>query len=356
MSKIVISGYYGFDNLGDEAVLQGIITSLRQEAGEGELEIIVLSASPVETEERYGVRASGRFSPLSLLTELFTCDLFISGGGSLLQDTTGWKTVPYYLTLIFIARLLGAKTAVYAQGVGPLAGRLTRFLVGWVLRRVDLITVRDHGSRELLVEVGVPRERIKVTVDAAFALEPFSRDIQKKDVPCVGVAVRPWDDNDYLSGLAEELDSFLAEIEGQCLLLPLQLEEDYSVCSKLRELMERNPDIYGEQLVPAEVADFFTRFDFMIGVRLHSLILSALEGVPFFALSYDPKVESFVKELGLDNWLPLPECRTPLLGDKLMLAWEKKKDISDRLHKIMVSYHSEANRNARRVLQLLGKG
>lgn len=352
MYKVVISGYYGYDNLGDEAVLQGIISSLRKEAEE-EIEFTVFSASPRETEERYGVRAAGRFNLFSLFSGLISCDLFISGGGSLLQDTTGWKTVPYYLTLLFFAHLLGVKTAVYAQGVGPLEGRVARFLVGWVLKRVDLVTVRDQGSRELLAELGISRERIEVTVDPVFALQPVCWKREEEQKPLIGVAVRPWGDNNYLSELAGALDSFLAMTGGHCLLVPLQLEKDLATCRRLGELMEYDAEIYEKQLTPGEAMAFFARFDFFIGVRLHSLIFSALQGVPFFALSYDPKVEAFVGELGFENWLSLSECVTALLKEKLQLVWKKRVEIEDRLNEVRPDYRQEAARNACRVLKLL---
>lgn len=95
MKKIVISGYYGFENLGDEAVLEGIITLL----GAAEIEITVLSARPEITSKRYGVKSIGRYSIIQILASLAEADLFISGGGSLLQDVTGSFSVPYYLSL-----------------------------------------------------------------------------------------------------------------------------------------------------------------------------------------------------------------------------------------------------------------
>ena len=44
MSKILISGYYGFANAGDEAMLTAIIESLRQV--EKNVELTVLSGNP----------------------------------------------------------------------------------------------------------------------------------------------------------------------------------------------------------------------------------------------------------------------------------------------------------------------
>ena len=118
--KIVISGYYGFRNSGDEAVLKSILLALKDEGGaQGVLiEPIVLSGDPAWTTEMYGVKAVHRMKPLDLLKAIGSCDGLISGGGSLLQDVTGGKTIPYYAGIIKLAQLLGKPTFIYAQGIG----------------------------------------------------------------------------------------------------------------------------------------------------------------------------------------------------------------------------------------------
>jgi len=126
MSKIVISGYYGFGNMGDEALLAGMITAFRRL--KPELEITVLSAAPEKTARLYEVKAIGRYYTPVILKELLSCDVFVSGGGSLFQDVTGWKTVPYYSLLVFWARLLGKSVVFYAQGLGPLEKSFNLFL------------------------------------------------------------------------------------------------------------------------------------------------------------------------------------------------------------------------------------
>lgn len=152
MSKIIISGYYGFENTGDEAILLGIISNIR--AVNKPVDICVLSRRPEITASRYGVRAINRNNFRAIIQEIKRCDLFLSGGGSLLQDITGWKSIPYYLGLVLIAQLMGKKTAFYAQGIGPVRGTLGRLLIKFVGNRTDLITVRDEASKELLVELG----------------------------------------------------------------------------------------------------------------------------------------------------------------------------------------------------------
>jgi len=122
MKKIIISGYYGFGNTGDEAILTGILKNLREEScclGE-DFDFTVLSADPSSTSRDYGVRAVNRTGLKDILKSLWGCDLFISGGGGLLQDVTGRQfSIFYYLGLALLARLCGKKVSIYAQGMAP---------------------------------------------------------------------------------------------------------------------------------------------------------------------------------------------------------------------------------------------
>ena len=95
MSKILISGYYGFANAGDEAMLTAIIESLRQV--EKNVELTVLSGNPEDTAAKHQVCSVYRFNPLGIIRAMKDSELIISGGGSLLQDVTSKRSLLYYL-------------------------------------------------------------------------------------------------------------------------------------------------------------------------------------------------------------------------------------------------------------------
>ena len=117
--RIVISGYYGCGNIGDEAVLRGILAGL-DELGV-EAEITVLSSDPVRTESEHpGTRSIHRFNPLAVVRSIRSADLVVSGGGSLLQDITSARSARYYLGILRLAQILGRRTMLCAQGIGPL--------------------------------------------------------------------------------------------------------------------------------------------------------------------------------------------------------------------------------------------
>ena len=113
--RIVISGYYGFNNSGDEAMLFAILKALYQRFGD--TDITVISGNPERTTHTFGVKAIPRFDGFSILKCLYNSDLLISGGGSLLQDVTSWKSLIYYLSIIFTGVCFRKKVFLMLRGL-----------------------------------------------------------------------------------------------------------------------------------------------------------------------------------------------------------------------------------------------
>ena len=166
LTRVLLSGYYGFNNAGDEAILCSIIDGLKQTIPS--VEIIVLSGNPAETRQLYGVRAISRVNYPRLIIELSRADLLISGGGSLLQDVTGSLSIPYYLSIVAVAKLMKVPVMVFSQGVGPVQRSFSATLIRRILSGVQSLTVRDRQSAQLLTEIGLPEDSIKLTADPVF--------------------------------------------------------------------------------------------------------------------------------------------------------------------------------------------
>ena len=145
MTRLVISGYYGFGNAGDEAMLAAILEAILEVVPDAD--ITVISGNPGHTAANHGVKAIGRFDMFGILNAIGRCDLLISGGGSLLQDVTSKRSLYYYLSIITLATSFGKRVMLYAQGIGPLRRKRARQIVGQVLNKVTMITVRDERSK-----------------------------------------------------------------------------------------------------------------------------------------------------------------------------------------------------------------
>ncbi|MGE5405455.1 MAG: polysaccharide pyruvyl transferase CsaB, partial [Candidatus Saccharibacteria bacterium] len=248
--RVVLSGYYGFDNAGDEALLTAITSALR--SYEESIDFTVLSGNPRRTEVLHGLRAVSRVNPLVLLRELKAADLLISGGGSLLQDVTGPLSIPYYLGVTALAKLLGTPVVFYAQGVGPVNKSFSKYLIKLVANRMNLITLRDEDSAHLLESMGVNDPPVLVTADPVFSMNPDKDDIAEgaaylnslglsHQASIIGVSLRNWEGFSD-EKLAAILDS-LADLGYSVLLLPMQHPEDLVYSRKVGSLMKNPPVI-----------------------------------------------------------------------------------------------------------------
>ncbi|MBI3910343.1 MAG: polysaccharide pyruvyl transferase CsaB [Armatimonadetes bacterium] len=307
MPRVLFSGYYGFGNAGDEAVLAASVHLLRQRRPD--LEIAALSADPWTTRRDHPhVVGIPRMRLPALLAELRRADLLLSGGGSLLQDRTSLQSLLYYLAILILACRLRRPAMIFAQGIGPLRRPAAQRLTAAVLQGTQAITVRDAESAALLREIGVRRPPLEVTADPVFALAP-ERTARVQALlggdarPRIGIALRPWPGDE---GAAEAVATALRQAApgAEVLLWPLHPALDLPVAEQLaasRKLSGRGARVVRKALRPGEWLALAERMDTVIAARLHALIFAAAGGVPAVALSYDPKVDALRRQLCLPD-------------------------------------------------------
>jgi len=315
-AKIMISGYYGFNNTGDEAILKSMVGAFKEKVPQ--IKITVLSQSPLQTSQVYKVKAINRLHLIDILRCLRNTDLFISGGGGLLQDSTGkgWSIL-YYLGLILVAKIVKVSVMIYAQGIGPVNKQINKKLVKWILNKVDLITVRDNPSKELLENLGVLKPSIYVNSDPVFLLKkknlnnvidshPFIQQlINSDDRPLIGVSVREYKGNglDSKRIFAQVADYLIEKYKAKIIFFPFKFDEDVHISEEILSLMRNKAEVLKIKLEPEELLSVLSRLFLVVGVRLHSIIFSSMANIPFIAFNYDPKVKYFVEDLGLSEVL-----------------------------------------------------
>ena len=304
--KIVVSGYYGSKNGGDEAMLAAMLEVLREEVFD--LDVTVISLNPEYTRRRHHVNAVPRSDILPIIKKIREADLLISGGGSLLQNVTSGRSLYYYLAIIFFALVFGRKVMLYAQGIGPIRGALAHKLMNLIVNRVDLITVRDRGSLEELERLNITRPKIFCTADPVLAIKPvpltvgheiLSRHATTRDAKLIGVAVRHWLDWEHFSReLAEALDRLADTTGAKIVFLPMKFPEDITAARQTVERMKSPCTVLDEEFTTREVLSLVGCMDVLIGVRLHALIFAGVMSVPMVGVSYDPKIERFLDSIG----------------------------------------------------------
>jgi len=305
--KVLLSGYYGFDNAGDDAVLFAIVQALREVLPQ--VEITVLSNQPEKTAAQLAVHAVDRWSKAGLFRAIRQCDVLISGGGSLLQDVTSKNGILYYLGIIKLAQLMRKKVLVYAQGIGPVRDARNRTLTAKILNKAQAITVRDFDSRTELMHMGVYQE-VLVTVDPVLGIsaeqidgamglrllqKAFPQYVEKQKT--LMVAARNWQHSDrFFQEIAQSCDA-MAEAGWQVMFLPFHYPDDVEAGQKIAAKMTKPSMVLTDNLGPKETMAILKNADLILGMRLHSLIMGAALLKPMVALSYDPKVNSFMQLL-----------------------------------------------------------
>lgn len=297
--RLVISGYYGFRNAGDEAILAALLQGLRERFPDAAL--CVLSADPQETAARHGVATAQRWSAREVWRALGAADALIQGGGGLLQDTTSVRSPLYYLGVLRLARLRRVPAMVFAQGLGPLRGGLLRRLTARELTRVAAITVRDERSLEELTALGVSRPQAALAADPAVLLRPAPGNIEaslaaagvEAGAPRALLALRPWPGAERAVAACAALAGRLADHHGlQVVAAPFQAPQDVELAGALAAA-EPCVRILPPLADPAELVAHVAAARLVVTMRLHGLIFAASQAVPAVGISYDPKLDAF---------------------------------------------------------------
>jgi len=363
MKQVVISGYYGFDNTGDEAVLFSIIQALRRTCKQDLPEIVVLSNQPEKTSKRYGVKAIDRWNIKLIYKTLKKSDLLISGGGSLLQDITSNKTIPYYLLIIKMAQICKKEVVFYAQGFGPVSKKHNQWLTKKVLNKVNHIFVRDIASKQRLKEIGLTRVAIVVTADPVIGMETSKKLPQavssllekSKDKLRVGIYLRSWENDKVLIGKVQELCKFLAKEPLEMFFIPMQHPADVDFLKGI-PLQGVEGHRITSQLDVEEVFVLTGKMDLVIGMRLHALIMAMAQGIPTVALSYDPKVDAFMASIENDHCFNVEEFTPQQVAKSVMdQISNMKKEAENILYKRQVLL-KKVYEPAQRIEEILNKG
>ena len=363
--EILISGYYGFKNSGDDALLSAIINDISKYKESPNL--VVLSKTPAETQKLYRVKAINRFNIPSIMRHMRNAEMLISGGGTLMQDGTSTKSLWYYLQIIKMALRRGMKVMLYSNGIGPLNHERSREITRDTLNQVDLITLRDSASAELLKEIGVNKPKILVTADPALNLDGASVEkgrmlLSEIGTPMnkklIGVSVRRWQENnpDFERILAEVCDYAAEKYEMMPVFIPMQIERDLMLSQSVAARMKHRSVVVKKRYRVDEVMSMVAAMDLCIGMRLHSLIYAAVASVPLIGLVYDPKVSSFMEHTHQKLYTGVKDLTARRLIELIDSCMDNYEEISKDLKNNYKELREKAELNARLAVELYEKG
>ena len=300
---IMLCGYFGAGNVGDDATLDSVLASL-PEMPKG-----ILPTVPAIRADRLpkGVVPIGRYNFLKIRKELSKTRLFLLCGGTLLQNSTSNRSLGYYYYMCDLAVRCGARVMLYAGGVGPVIGEDAVDEAIYTIENCDAVTLREPDSFDLLKKIGCCLDGVGISADVALKTEPIPlpESVTKllgQDREVFAVSVRP------LSGIArgegarspdeiyETVASAVRVIADRRNAIPVFVPlapEDVRVCEKVCKRAERG--VVVPRMRAGEIVSLLRNCSFVLGMRLHSAVFASVAGIPAITLAYDPKVASFAR-------------------------------------------------------------
>jgi polysaccharide pyruvyl transferase WcaK-like protein len=387
--KIVILGWYGSANTGDEAVLEATVSALRDR---GLTRLHVLSTDPEATARRLGVNSSPRRLTLETLRAMREADVLILGGGGLIQDGTSVYNLPIYALFVALTRLFGARVIAWGLGVEPIWTRLGKLLTRAIVGLSSHFSVRDHESLRLLRVAGVPIEKVEVTADPALLIPVPKQPGQSSGKPHVIFCLRDLSDNhpginlhyllpvsvrkrlgvgwklplERVDGLVEAMgagvDYCVGTLDADVTLLALWPGRDDAILEHVqsdatrRGVPARRVRIERDLRTPQDVARFVAGADLLVSMRLHAIIFAAGAGVPTLALAYARKMRGEMRALGMERWVVEVESRTPPpeeVTGKLAALWQNRREVSARIERAAERARRRAKRDANDIAAII---
>ena len=359
---VVICGAYGMRNAGDEAVLDAILADMREI--DPAMPLTVLSRNPRDTMENHSVKALHSFNVPGYRRAMKRSELYINGGGSLVQDITSSRNIWYYLNSMRAAKKLGCKVMMYGCGVGPVLRERNRRLAGRIISRyVDAITLRERHSLRVLRELGVSGPEITVASEPALSLESapesqinalMRRCSLNPEKRYFCICIRKW------QGMKQALPLFARAADNAWyrhgltpLLLSVNPRQDEDLVRQLRELVKVPCALVEESMTSGELIGFISRMTVVMAMRLHPLIFSTSQSVPSIGISYDPKVAAFLDYIGHHEYIQFDEIKSAeqldvLLDRALRTDRSLLREATERIRTV-------EQRNAETARKLLGR-
>ena len=381
--KVLLAGYYGFSNTGDEAILSAMLSDLRAE--QPELEFIVVSGNPEQTAAQHQVSSVLYIDWDAIIESARQSDLIILGGGGLFHDYWGFDahtlltrdhwSISFYSAFPLLATLLDKPLMLFAIGVGPLLSEAGQKYTAFAFEQAWLSTVRDTESKEILLSPRLDGTKIKVTADPAYLITPSPKEqvidllaaegYSSSGELLIGVSLRKWEigvqQENWAREVADALDLLIERYKAKVVFVPLQrdsetLTDDYAISNSVRSLMHNQSQTFTleKEYSVEEMAGILAHCNFVIGMRLHSIIFAANAGVPVLALVYDPKVGNAMRQLGCEKYaLDLSVTNSVELLRLFADAYSNRQELSTQLQSAVESLKPLARENIHLAMELL---
>ncbi|MCL2095935.1 MAG: polysaccharide pyruvyl transferase CsaB [Oscillospiraceae bacterium] len=383
----VLSGYYGYGNIGDDVLLFSVISNILNK--KPDLKICLLTKNPGKLQKSFdeafcNIEVKQRFNFLGVKRALKKSRALVFGGGTLLQDSTSGRSFGYYAWLLQTAQKLGKKTILYSNGIGPVSREKNRRKAAEIAKNITLATIRDEDSYNYLIKLGINQDKIYLTADEALNnyFSPREKDFREDiivgrgdpDAPqnqtpagdYIVISIRKWKHigSDFFRLFSEAINLICGEHNLIPVYIVMESKNDRLLSERLSKLNSGayfiNNDKNNNKENIEKILTVIKSAKAVISMRLHTLIFAAEFGVPMLGISYDPKVKSFLnsifKNKDCNYCVELKDFNKNQLAGKFRLLTSNREEIKEQINYAAEDLRRKAESNAELFLTAIEEG
>ncbi|PFA34902.1 hypothetical protein COI88_23410 [Bacillus cereus] len=316
VKKILLRGYYGYKNSGDDALFYSIVQKIIEREN---VEINVLSRACLHYPESVKNINFKKPTNTNILMGILKNNILIFGGGSQLQDYGKKKMVlGLFKTycIVSLSKLLRRKVIYLGISIGPLETSLGINISKKILKKSDYIVVRDKSSFEFLENNKISNDKICLLPDLAISLiDNINIEKEKNSGEIIlGINLLPFmsvirndlnREKEIINIISVSINKLMEKNKSmQIRLYSFQEDEfinDFYILQELANNIKGNVEIIRYQSNPVKVLEGLSECNRFIGMRLHSSIFAYSCEIPQIILSYHPKCEGFAKSVGYNE-------------------------------------------------------
>lgn len=361
MKHILIGGYYGYGNIGDEAILEAFAQKI---SSYPEIKTTVLSSNPKYTSKTQGFSAVSRNNPISVISAFIKSNLFVQGGGGLIQDSTSFRSPFFYLGQLMLAHITARKIYIMGQGIGPLNNSFARFLTHELFGTAKAIVVRDLSSKTFLMGSLPADFDITIASDLALMLDPAPDDVSEDILydeglgdlpePILAVTIKGNPKDRKLVGYyATALSTWLDENGGSVLMVPFFPRCDIPFAEKIMSGIKGNTGLIRNSYKPSEILSLYKFVEHVLAGRLHSIIFAALAQTSFTPIVYDPKMNFFLEKIGRESNIVTPIIGPKSIEEALLNDMDNSEVLVEKVSKRLPPLIEQAEPSITKLLEIL---
>ncbi|MCI8452427.1 MAG: hypothetical protein HFJ74_08080 [Eggerthellaceae bacterium] len=316
IKKILLYGWFGEGNLGDELILDAAIKVTREAYPKASIR--VMGTKPDKIKGRHGhsfdlvstyldhrpriIARSFKYGFVRAVRNLFTADLVIMASGGAISDWNKNSTVTLFDLIGFFSKRR-VPILLLDVGAGPITKESSFGKFRSVLSQVGFILCRDKNSEEELKKIGLGNTVL--SKDVVFELhresipdiKRFADKVQKIGMVIAPVCLETPDVYElYRRRLAETAKLLSTRYEVS--LIPFQREYDDGLVRELRDLCPE-VGVLDDSDNSERILDHLEEQDLIIGLRYHSMLEALALGKYVIPIIYHPKCQSLCEDFGL---------------------------------------------------------